>query len=63
MAANSQNNTQNTDSKAQAEKAKALELALGTIEKQFGKGSIMRLSAGDSFTKDAEVISTGWLFA
>ena len=49
------------DVKAQGEKIKALELALGTIEKQFGKGSIMRLNAGDSLIKDAEVISTGAL--
>ena len=54
-------NTNNNDSKAQGEKLKALELALGTIEKQFGKGSIMRLNAGDSLIKDAEVISTGAL--
>ena len=54
------NTNQNTD-KAQGEKLKALELALGTIEKQFGKGSIMRLTAGDSLIKDAEVISTGAL--
>ena len=54
-------NTNNNDTKAQGEKLKALELALGTIEKQFGKGSIMRLNAGDSLIKDAEVISTGAL--
>ena len=39
---------------------KALAAALGQIEKQFGKGSVMRL--GDVFTtKDIEVISTGSL--
>jgi recombination protein RecA len=39
---------------------KALAAALGQIEKQFGKGSVMRL--GDSGpTKDIEVISTGSL--
>ena len=53
--------TPNQTEKAQGEKLKALELALGTIEKQFGKGSIMRLNAGDSLMKDAEVISTGAL--
>jgi recombination protein RecA len=46
---------------AAGERAKALDLALSTIEKQFGKGSIMRLGANDSLTKDVEVISTGSL--
>jgi len=49
------------DPKALAEKKKALELAVGTIEKQFGKGSIMRLGAGESLVKDIEAISTGSL--
>ncbi|QFI55818.1 recombinase RecA [Aeromonas simiae] len=40
-------------------KQKALAAALGQIEKQFGKGSIMRL--GDSQTMDIEAISTGSL--
>lgn len=40
-------------------KQKALAAALGQIEKQFGKGSIMRL--GDSKTMDIEAISTGSL--
>nr|AFH09599.1 recombinase A [Aeromonas hydrophila] len=40
-------------------KQKALAVALGQIEKQFGKGSIMRL--GDSKTMDIEAISTGSL--
>lgn len=47
--------------KANAEKSKALELALGTIEKQFGKGSIMKLGDRDSLIKDIEVVSTGSL--
>jgi recombination protein RecA len=55
------NNNPMTDTKAQGEKAKALDLALSTIEKQFGKGSIMRLNAGDSLTKDVEVVPTGAL--
>ncbi len=49
------------DGKASSEKAKALELAVSTIEKQFGKGSIMRLGATDSLVKDVEAISTGSL--
>ncbi|OZN24224.1 recombinase RecA [Actinobacillus seminis] len=40
-------------------KAKALEAALGQIEKQFGKGSIMKL--GETQTLDVESISTGSL--
>ncbi len=40
-------------------KQKALAAALGQIEKQFGKGSIMRL--GDSQSMDIESISTGSL--
>lgn len=49
------------DSKLQGEKLKALDLALSTIEKQFGKGSIMRLSAGENLHKDVEVIPSGAL--
>ncbi len=37
---------------------KALAAALGQIEKQFGKGSVMRLG-DDSSAKDMETISTG----
>jgi len=40
-------------------KQKALAAALGQIEKQFGKGSIMRL--GDNKTLDVEAVSTGSL--
>lgn len=50
-----------TVDKASNEKSKALELAVSTIEKQFGKGSIMRLGANDSLVKDVEAISTGAL--
>lgn len=49
------------DTKANAEKLKALELAVSTIEKQFGKGSIMRLGANETLVKDVDVISTGAL--
>ena len=42
-------------------KAKALELALSTIEKQFGKGSIMKLGEGQNLIHDVPVISTGSL--
>ncbi|HYE10336.1 MAG TPA: recombinase RecA [Patescibacteria group bacterium] len=39
------------------DKKKAIELALGQIEKQFGKGSVMKL--GDSVKLNVESISTG----
>ncbi|EGP03972.1 recombinase A [Pasteurella multocida subsp. gallicida str. Anand1_poultry] len=41
------------------EKIKALAAALGQIEKQFGKGSIMKL--GDTQALDVEAVSTGSL--
>ncbi len=36
---------------------KALAQALGQIEKQFGKGAVMRM--GDGVDRDIEAISTG----
>jgi recombination protein RecA len=42
------------------EKAKALQAALQQIEKQFGKGSIMRLGEGEVI-EDIQVVSTGSL--
>jgi len=42
------------------EKAKALAAALAQIEKQFGKGSIMRLGEGEVIA-DIQVVSTGSL--
>jgi len=41
------------------DKQKALETALGNIERSFGKGSIMRL--GDKTSMDIEAVSTGSL--
>ncbi|MGE0763564.1 MAG: recombinase RecA [Bdellovibrionales bacterium] len=43
------------------EKAKALELAITSIEKQFGKGSIMKLGGEKSLHENVPVISTGAL--
>ena len=40
---------------------KMLELAVSTIEKQFGKGSIMRLGAEGAIVKDIAIIPTGSL--
>jgi recombination protein RecA len=42
------------------EKAKALQVALAQIEKQHGKGSIMRLGEGE-VVEDVKVVSTGSL--
>ncbi len=42
------------------EKAKALQAALAQIEKQFGKGTIMRLGDGEA-VEDIQVVSTGSL--
>src|ERR1700755_2467328 len=43
-----------------AEKAKALAAALAQIDKQFGKGSVMRLGQGEA-VEDIQVVSTGSL--
>ncbi len=46
--------------KAELEKNKAVDMAMGQIEKQFGKGAIMRLGS-EALTADVPVISTGSL--
>ena len=38
---------------------KAIELAVSSIEKEYGKGSIMRLKDGESVLNDVEAIPTG----
>ena len=38
---------------------KAIELALASIEKEYGKGSIMRLKDGESMAQGIEVVSSG----
>src|SRR3954469_21745589 len=45
---------------ADTEKSKALQAALAQIEKQFGKGTIMRLAEGEKI-EDIQVVSTGSL--
>ena len=51
-------NKSTKSSKAEcSDRDKAIKLALGQIERQFGKGSIMRL--GESATMDVDVIPTG----
>jgi recombination protein RecA len=41
------------------DREKAIELAIGSIEKQFGRGSIMRLGEGEAIAADVPTISTG----
>jgi recombination protein RecA len=48
------------DNVVNTEKAKALQAALAQIEKQFGKGTIMRLGEGEVI-EDIQVVSTGSL--
>jgi len=44
-----------------SEKEKAIELAISAVERQFGKGSIMRLGNEEPLVRDLQVISTGSL--
>jgi recombination protein RecA len=44
---------------ANADKEKAIELAVSAIEKQFGKGAVMRLGADEPLVQDIAAISTG----
>jgi recombination protein RecA len=41
------------------EKEKAIELAMQAVERQFGRGSIMRLGNDEPLAKDIQTISTG----
>jgi recombination protein RecA len=56
MALDTKNQTPN-----ETPKSKALELAIQSIEKQFGKGSIMRLGSGQALHDGIQVIPTGAL--
>ncbi|HZO13586.1 MAG TPA: recombinase RecA, partial [Polyangiaceae bacterium] len=49
------------DEKTRKQKSQALELAIGAVEKEFGKGSIMRLKDGESLVRDVASVSTGSL--
>src|ERR1700677_1869690 len=40
-------------------KGKAIDLAVASIEKEYGKGSIMRLKDGTSMTEGVQTVSTG----
>ena len=48
-----------TNDRTKEEKAKALEVALSALDKQFGKGTVMKL--GDRATLKVDVVSTGCL--
>ncbi|HZH02922.1 MAG TPA: recombinase RecA, partial [Myxococcaceae bacterium] len=41
------------------EREKAIELAMSAVEKQFGKGSIMRLGNDEPLIRDVQVVPTG----
>ncbi len=51
----------NKKSNLQSDKERSLDLAVATIEKQFGKGSIMRLGNDEKMITDIEAIPTGSL--
>ena len=57
MAAGKNKNTSVVVKSEEGNKDKAIKLALDQIERQFGKGSIMRL--GESTTMDIDIIPTG----
>src|SRR3989475_7259690 len=44
---------------ANPEKEKAIELAVSAIEKQFGKGAVMRLGSDEPLVQDISAISSG----
>ncbi len=60
MASNGKNHAK-LDAQDQKERARSLDLALASIEKQFGKGSIMKLGDGEKLVQDIEAIPTGSL--
>jgi recombination protein RecA len=60
MSKNGKQNGQIEEANRQ-ERAKSLDLAVASIEKQFGKGSIMRLGNDDALVHDVEAIPTGSL--
>lgn len=53
------NNATDRTEMSRKEKEKVLESAIANIEKQFGKGSLMRLGSGESLGADVESIPTG----
>ena len=55
-----ENDEQMTTTKGQSVREKALEEAIAQIERNFGRGAVMRMSENDSF-RNVEAISTGSL--
>jgi len=52
------NKNEDQENQAQSDKRQALEVILAQIDKQYGKGSVMRLGQGASI-RDISVVSTG----
>jgi len=50
-----------SDDKNAKQKAAALDLAIASVEKEYGKGAIMRLKDGESLHEDMATVSTGSL--
>ncbi len=63
MALQTNNNSRNSSNGRNdaANKSKALDMAIQSIEKQFGRGSIMRLGSGDNLYEGITAIPTGSL--
>jgi len=53
--------TTNVETPTMGNREKAISLAVASIEKQFGKGSIMRLEKGKTLISGIEAVSTGSL--
>ena len=45
-----------SDDKSSKQKTAALELAIASVEKEFGKGAIMRLKDGESIYEEIVVV-------
>src|SRR5947207_14684610 len=43
------------------QRSKALEIAIASVEKEFGKGALMRLGDGETIGGDVQVVPTGSL--
>ena len=50
-----------SDDKSSKQKTAALELAIASVEKEFGKGAIMRLKDGESIHEEIAAVQTGSL--
>jgi len=50
-----------SDERNAKQKSAALELAIASVEKEFGKGAIMRLKDGEKLHEDIDAVSTGSL--